>query len=104
MSAQSSARFRPAGCALQPAVCGMMSPRIARDRSSANSLAASWGTARAQGGCMLRLKPRELPDGFSIADFTPTSALVPPRLSGNLLVSALRWLMGDQGLPQVAAV
>ena len=53
---------------------------------------------------MLRLKPRELPDGFSLADFTPTSALVPPRLSGNLLVSALRWVMGDRGLPQVAAI
>lgn len=60
--------------------------------------------ARAKAQVMLHLKPRELPDGWSIADFTPTSALVPAHLAGGLLVSALRWLTGDRGLPQVAAV
>src|SRR5262249_58755250 len=31
-------------------------------------------------------------------------ALVPPRLRGALLVSALRWLSGDQGMTQVASI
>ena len=53
---------------------------------------------------MLNLKARDLPDGFSLEDFTPTSALMPARLGGGMLVSTLRWLMGDQGMPQLASI